>query len=285
MTVVRWLPLLLAGAVLAACRTSPPPPPAEPGPEPVRAPVAREWHTDGPPDHIPPGLDQLPEPVPRLEPRSARGNPPSYRVNGRTYQVWDSAEGYYATGVASWYGRKFHGRTTSSGEPYDMLQLTAAHRSLPIPTYVRVTNLENGRTTMVRVNDRGPFHSDRIIDLSFAAAYKLGFANRGTARVRIEAWQPPDGVRTGTAAAGQLGGEPAAQSYVLQAGAFRSMASADALKETLMQLTGAAAYVVRVADDGLYRVRVGPVQGQSEAERLRAMIIAADHGEPLILAE
>ncbi|MFX3658116.1 MAG: septal ring lytic transglycosylase RlpA family protein [bacterium] len=114
---------------------------------------------DGPPLSIPPGLANLPDPVPRQEPKSARGNPPTYTVFGKTYRVMDSASGYYASGMASWYGRKFHGRLTSSGEPYDMFELTAAHRSLPIPTYVRVTNLDNRKTTIVRVNDRGPFHT------------------------------------------------------------------------------------------------------------------------------
>ena len=131
---------------------------------------------DGPPINVPANLHQLPDPVPRDEPKSTRGNPPSYTVHGRTYFVMPTAEGYSETGLASWYGRKFHGRTTSSGEPFDMLQLTAAHRSLPIPTYVRVTNLTNGKRTVVRVNDRGPFHPDRIIDLSYAAAVKLGVA-------------------------------------------------------------------------------------------------------------
>ena len=213
---------------------------------------------------MPHDLVNLPDPVPRREPRSARGNPPSYTVLGKTYQVMESAAGYYATGTASWYGRKFHGRLTSSGEPFDMFALTAAHRSLPIPTYVRVTNLDNGRASVVRVNDRGPFHGDRIIDLSYAAAVKLGFADRGTAHVRLEV----------------LGDAPR---YVLQAGAFRELAAADTLKDDLVRLTGEAAYVVRIATDSLYRVRLGPVVGRPEALRLQALIAAADYGEPLII--
>jgi len=288
MTTVRWLPLLGVLA-LAACQSAPQVatrPDAEPAP-PSKAPPAprpqRTWDVDGPPDHIPPGLENLPDPIPRIEPRSARGNPPTYTVFGQTYRTWDSADGYYATGIASWYGRKFHGRSTSSGEPYDMLQLTAAHRSLPIPTYVRVTNLENGRTTLVRVNDRGPFHSDRIIDLSFAAAYKLGFANNGTARVRVETWAPPGGPGMQARADQQLAELASPRQYLLQAGAFRNLAAADALKDTLTRLTGERAYVVRVDGDELYRVRVGPVFGAPEVERLRSMIVAANHGEPLII--
>jgi rare lipoprotein A len=121
------------------------------------------------------------------EPRSRRGNPREYEVFGVRYRVLDSAEGYDETGVASWYGREFHGRSTSSGEPYDMNGMTAAHRTLPLPTYVEVTNLENGRVAVVRVNDRGPFHDDRLIDLSYAAALELGIVGSGTARVRVRA--------------------------------------------------------------------------------------------------
>lgn len=252
---VRRIPWLVAFALLAGCAS------------PAFVPTPREPQ-DGPPDHVPHDLSLLPDPIPRREPRSLRGNPPSYTVFGKTYQVMESAAGYYATGLASWYGRKFHGRLTSSGEPFDMFQLTAAHRSLPIPTYVRVTNLDNGKASVVRVNDRGPFHSDRIIDLSYAAAVKLGFADRGTARIRLEVLEE-------------------APRYVLQAGAFRELAAADVLKEHLTRLTGEAAYVVKVAseaaDHSLYRVRLGPVVGRPEALRLQALIAAAEFGEPMIL--
>jgi len=219
---------------------------------------------DGPPAHTPGDLARQPDPVPRKEPRSRYGNPSSYTVFGKTYRVMDSASGYRATGLASWYGSKFHGRKTSSGEPFDMFALTAAHRSLPLPTYLRVTNLDNGRSTIVRVNDRGPFHADRVLDLSYAGAVKLGFENHGTARVRVEVIEDtPD--------------------FFLQAGAFTDLTAADALKEALGSLTGAPAYVVRVSEDTLFRVRLGPVKGRPEALRLQALIAAADFGRPLIL--
>ncbi len=125
--------------------------------------------------------------APAREPRPTRGNRPEYEVFGVRYRVLDSAEGYDETGVASWYGEEFHGRSTSSGEPYDMNAMTAAHRTLPLPTYVEVTNLENGRVIVVRVNDRGPFHGDRLIDLSYAAARELEIVANGTARVRVRA--------------------------------------------------------------------------------------------------
>jgi rare lipoprotein A len=222
--------------------------------------------SDGPPVRAHGDLTKLPDPIPRKEPKSRYGNARSYTVLGKTYQVMDSAAGYRATGLASWYGRKFHGRKTSSGEPFDMFQLTAAHRSLPIPAYLKVTNLGNGRTAIVRVNDRGPFHGDRILDLSYAAAVKLGFAEHGTARVRIEALEDtPD--------------------FYLQAGAFRELDAADALKDALGRLTGVPAHVVQISQDSLFRVRLGPVAGKSEAARLQAVIAAADYARPLILGQ
>jgi len=128
--------------------------------------------------------------VPRIEARSRGGNKSPYRVFGKQYWVMPSSLGYTATGTASWYGSKFHGHQTSNGEIYNMYSMTAAHKSLPIPTYAKVTNLNNGRHVIVRVNDRGPFHGDRLIDLSYAAATKLGYAKLGTAQVRIEAIDP-----------------------------------------------------------------------------------------------
>lgn len=128
--------------------------------------------------------------TPRAETKSQYGNMPSYVVFGERYSVMDSSVGYEEEGTASWYGEPFHGRRTSSGETYDMHQLSAAHRSLPLPTYVEVTNLANGRQIVVRVNDRGPFHDDRIIDLSYAAARKLDIVAPGTARVLVRALDP-----------------------------------------------------------------------------------------------
>jgi len=135
-------------------------------------------------------LSSVPDAVPVQEAVSASGNPPEYEVFGETYRVLATSRGYEAEGLASWYGADFHGRRTSSGEPYDMYAMTAAHTSLPLPTYVEVTNLANGRQVVVRVNDRGPFHSDRILDLSYVAAWKLGMVGPGTARVRVRALEP-----------------------------------------------------------------------------------------------
>ncbi|RDB44421.1 septal ring lytic transglycosylase RlpA family protein [Halomonas sp. DQ26W] len=138
----------------------------------------------------PPDVSEIPDAVPRVEAPSRGGNRPTYEVWGKTYRVLPDASGYARQGTASWYGEKFHGYATSNGEIYDMYKMTAAHRSLPLPTYARVTSLENGRSVIVRVNDRGPFHNDREIDLSYAAAARLDILDRGTGRVKVEAIDP-----------------------------------------------------------------------------------------------
>lgn len=266
---------------------------------------------DGPPASPPPDLAQQPDPVPRQEPKSKYGNPPTYEVFGKTYRTMNTPHGYAQRGIASWYGSKFHGRPTSSGERYDMYKLTAAHRSLPIPTYVRVTNLDNGKSAVVRVNDRGPFHSDRIIDVSYAAAVKLGFQNRGTARVSIEALSgsPEPKVLVTDASAAEEAESPvtapvlatavpmmppargtgfatvdAARIY-LQAGAFRQRAGAEKLQETLLLLVGGDVHIRQAGEDGLYRVRIGPIADLDEAARLQTMIAGADQARPVIVRE
>ena len=148
---------------------------------------------DGPPLTVV-DVANKPLPIPKNEPRIKRGNVSPYTVFGVTYEVMPSAAGYQEIGTASWYGRKFHGRLTSSGEVYDMFEFTAAHKSLPIPSYVQVTNLANQEQIIVRVNDRGPFAEGRIIDLSWAAAQRLGFADKGTARVELVILAHPDAV-------------------------------------------------------------------------------------------
>ena len=230
---------------------------------PAPGPDSHKEVRDGPPQAVPPGLEDLPDPVPAHDLPSPFGNPASYQVFGNTYKTLASAAGYQAEGLASWYGAKFHGLRTSSGETYDMYKLTAAHRSLPIPTYVRVTNLDNGRQTLVRVNDRGPFHAERILDLSYAAAVKLGFVHQGIAKVRIEALAV---------------GKP----LYLQAGAFRGMDAAQKLGRSLEELTGESAKVV-TSQDALHRVHIGPVWGEQRARELQSIIAAANHALPIIL--
>jgi rare lipoprotein A len=206
-----------------------------------------------------------------VEPLSRYGNPPVYEVHGRQYRTLASREGYAERGIASWYGTKFHGRRTSSGEPYDMYRVTAAHRSLPLPSFVRVTNLENGRTLVVRVNDRGPFHPNRIIDLSYAAAGKLGILAKGTGLVEVRVIDP-GGRDTRTRQAQAPAAPPPAASPALfvQAGAFASRYNAESLRERLKTSLERA---VRIQEHGeperrVFRVQVGPLETVESADRL-----------------
>ena len=260
----RTICLALVGA-LAACAGAPPPPKPRPGP----APSAER---DSGPPKPPPRLAQLPDPPVSAVPKSKRGNS-SYVVFGKRYEVLPSAAGYRRDGKASWYGEKFHGRTTSSGEIYDMYQLTAAHRSLPIPTFARVTNLDNGRQTIVRVNDRGPFHAERIIDLSYAAAVKLGFHDKGVANVRVETVAPEAAAPTG-------GGR-----FYVYAGPFRDLRSARTTHSNVRALVAKPTKLVRL--EGTLRVRVGPVTSRREAERLRTLLgfQEAPIKQPVIIEE
>jgi len=216
----------------------------------------------------PPDVSAVPDAVPRNEPRSKRGNPDSYEVFGKRYYVMDSASGHVERGVASWYGEKFHGRLTSSGEPYDMYLMTAAHKTLPLPAYAEVTNLGNGRSVVVKINDRGPFVGNRIIDLSYAAASRLDMLREGTAMVEIRVIEPGGNSARGSqtqtpaattaSAAGQ--GPSAGQMYV-QLGAFAEDRNALSLAQRLRQ-QGVNDVLVREDQSGgrpLYRVRVGPV--------------------------
>jgi rare lipoprotein A len=169
-----WLVLLL----LAGCVSAPPRRPAPPAPPPPSPPTVLPSN--------PPNVNDIPDAIPRAEPRSLYGNPPFYVVAGHRYVVLQSSSGYVERGVASWYGTEFHGLKTSTGESYDMFAMTAAHKTLPLPCYARVTNLSNGRSVVVRINDRGPFVNNRIIDLSYSAARKLDMIRNGTAFVQME---------------------------------------------------------------------------------------------------
>src|SRR5690606_34417765 len=155
---------------------------------------------DSVPDEVP-DVDAIPEPEVVAEPRSRYGNRSPYKVLGKSYRVLDTAEGYRGTGLASYYGNKFHGRRTSNLEVYDMYAFTAAHKSLPLPSFARVTNLDNGRSVVVRVNDRGPFHEGRVVDLSYAAAVKLDIHRQGTGRVEVRGLAPGEAAPVQLAAA------------------------------------------------------------------------------------
>lgn len=198
------------------------------------------------------------EPVPTKEPLSRYGNPSEYSVDGRSYQIMRNSTGYKTRGVASWYGTKFHKQRTSSGEPYNMYVMSAAHKTLPLPTYIKVKNLDNGKEAIVKVNDRGPFHSNRIIDLSYAAALKLGVFPKGTANVEIET----------------LAGPSAQGRYYIQAGAYTTEASAKRLKDKLTRIIDSPVFIERYNRN--YIVRVGPLGSKSTADGLKRKL--AFHG-------
>ncbi len=215
---------------------------------------------------------QRPADAPRDEPRAASGNPPFYEVNGRRYVVLPSAAGYVEQGIASWYGPDFHGGRTATGEIYDMHALTGAHPTLPLPAWVRVTNLQNGRSVIVRLNDRGPFSKNRIIDLSRAAAEQLDMIRTGTAMVEVRslaAGEPPPAVR------------PAGQ-FFAQAGAFAEQSNAERLAGRLRNagIDGVSVAEARVGGRRLFRVRAGPVASVAEFDALIERLLAAGVESP-----
>ncbi|HEU0225488.1 MAG TPA: septal ring lytic transglycosylase RlpA family protein [Steroidobacteraceae bacterium] len=210
---------------------------------------------------------------PRDEPRAQSGNPPFYEVAGRRYVVLESAAGYVEQGVASWYGPDFHGKRTATGERYDMHAMTGAHPTLPLPAWVRVTNLQNGRSVDVRLNDRGPFAKNRIIDLSRAAAEQLGMIGDGTALVEVRSLA--SGAPPASLAA------PARRFYA-QAGAFAEEDNAERLAARLRAagIEGVAVAVARVDGRRLFRVRAGPVGSVPEFDRLTERLRAAGVDSP-----
>jgi rare lipoprotein A len=236
---------------------------------------------DGPPAQVPPGLMRVPDAVPRPEPVRAGGPNKPYALAGRVYTPFTDDRAWRETGGASWYGRKFHGRPTASGEPYDMFAMTAAHRTLPIPSYVRVRNPANGREVVVRVNDRGPFAAGRVIDLSYTAALKLGLLG-GVAPVELVRITPAEiaaGWRAPAPADDPAPGEPppasAAAGHWLQLGAFRQREGAEALRERVQRELAALATDAGTRlldDDGLLRVLAGPLPTREAAQRLAAQL-------------
>ncbi|WP_426662824.1 septal ring lytic transglycosylase RlpA family protein [Rhodanobacter aciditrophus] len=287
----RCLPLLAAAWVLAACGSRHAVRPASPASAAAPHPAHRDWFhhgddtslpqdkrysdsNDSSPAGAPPSyIYTLPEPVPKAEPRSLYGNKSPYTVLGQSYRVLPTARGYDERGIASFYGNKFDGYKTSSLENYDMYKFTAASKVLPLPSYARVTNLANGKSVIVRVNDRGPFHENRIIDLSYAAAVRIGIWPRGTGLVEVQGIDPS-----------APGGEPAPPRTVpdgtgspgiyLQVGAFSDPANAERVAARLRQANFAPVQVESVQIDGrtIRRVRVGPLDGVDRADQVTARI-------------
>lgn len=254
--------MLLAGCLaLAGCST---------------APKGKYYADDGPPRAVPDNLAEVPDAVPRDEPFHRFANRP-YTVFGRTYVPVVNREPTKERGIASWYGRKFHGRRTASGEEYDMFAMTAAHRTLPIPSFARVTNVRNGRSVVVRVNDRGPFHADRIIDLSYAAAARIGIVEAGSGLVEVERILPGPGASDRTAGSATAPSPTMARvetplvaeeasAFWLQVGAFSSTEAAEAFREKVArELPWVLEPLDLAVHDGLHRVRLGPYRNLEEA--------------------
>lgn len=307
---LRLSPLALA-LLLSACVTThvpqKPPPAGKAGPgkvnpisrlppqtQPVPSPGQRpafgtdEFNRirDAAPD-TPIDVSSIPDAVPVDEPLSKYGNRTPYTVLGETYELLPTAKGFRQSGSASWYGKKFHGLKTSSGELYDMYKMSAAHRNLPLPTYVRVTNRANGKSVIVKVNDRGPFHSDRIIDLSYAAAARLDMLKTGTAQVDIEALDPAEFQRELGATGKPLPASPelsGQSNYYVQVGAFGSVDNATALQGRLLELIYAPVIIARSeTNPPIHRVQVGPFFTLEDADKVAAIIRNGNLGTPMVV--
>ena len=272
--------IALVAILLAACSSTPP---RETSPVPAGADVPKRsggyYKDDGPGESPPPNLDAIPDATPRLEVLNRFANRP-YAVFGRDYVPATSLRPYKERGIASWYGRKFHNGKTATGETYDMYAMTAAHPTLPLPSYARVTNVASGKSVIVRVNDRGPFHPGRIIDLSYAAAYRLGIAQKGSGEVDVESILPSESppqvateplpqvaaVDAGPAAAAAIGQEPGG--YTVQLGAFANNANAQNFAAHLANQSAGTPVEAKVRQiDGLFRVFVGPYPTRDDARR------------------
>lgn len=285
---MKRLAALLVSVALAACGT---------------VPRGGGYYLDDGPDAAPAvDVSKIPDAIPKHEPRAAYGNN-AYTALGTRYTPMTDARGYRERGVASWYGKKFHGRPTSSREPYDMYAMTAAHKTLPLPSYVRVRNLQNGRAVVVRVNDRGPFLHDRVIDLSYAAAHKLGIAGTGTGLVEVEAVEPgetvPATARTQPATppprhsgleiipTATADARPPLPKIFLQVGAFTRAENAESLRTRLAQTTPKPIFVQPPvsAATPLYRVRIGPLANVEEGDRLGEQLRGLGHTSAHIVVE
>ncbi|MEO8305160.1 MAG: septal ring lytic transglycosylase RlpA family protein [Betaproteobacteria bacterium] len=284
----RCLPIA-AAVCLAACTSTPKQEPSTPATA-KPASSAKYYKDDGPGDGAPANLESIPDAVPRADPLHRFANRP-YVVFGREYVPATSLRPYKERGIASWYGRKFHGEKTSSGEIYDMYAMTAAHPTLPLPSYARVTNVATGKSVVVRVNDRGPFLHDRVIDLSFAAATKVGIAQKGSGEVEVEAIfaietaalaaaaplpavasAPVAAAPTGTPPAEAPGTVPVASAdggFVVQLGAFGSSANAENFVAHLASQIAPVGVEPKVRQvGGLFRVFVGPYPTRDDAKRM-----------------
>lgn len=266
--------LILSILLIGGCASAPPS--AEDPPSDARAPTPQRpggyYKDDGPGDQPPPDLSRIPDAQPRHEPMHRWANRP-YTVFGRGYTPMSTLQPYKEQGIASWYGKKFHGQRTSSGEVYDMYRMTAAHKTLPIPSYARVTSLVNRRSVVVRINDRGPFHAARIIDLSYAAAHRLGFVGAGSARVEVEAILPGQATEQRSENLSPPEEPKPTGGVFVQVGAFSMRENAEDLRGRIAGRLEVLAEKLHVLSVGnLWRLHVGPFHSQEAARAVAERI-------------
>jgi rare lipoprotein A len=273
----RLVPVLVIALLAAGCASTRP---------------GGYYEDDGPHERPRVDVSRVPDAVPRPEPINERNNRP-YTVFGVGYRPLASADGYRERGVASWYGKKFHGRKTSNGEAYDMYAMTAAHKTLPLPSYARVRNLNNGKSVIVRVNDRGPFRDNRLVDLSYAAAYRLGILGTGTGIVEVEGLSGDVPVTTAAAPpAAKLNPIATAEAaspprLYLQAGAFGSRDNAERLRDRLARARIVPVHVepAQLAGQPLYRVRIGPLDSVEASDRVAEQVHGQGLPRPIVVVE
>ena len=230
---------------------------------------------------------KIPDAVPKVEPRSKLGNMRTYEVFGKRYYVLYSSDEFTQKGIASWYGPKFHGKKTSNWETYDMYAMTAAHKTLPLPSYLEVKNLENGRKIIVRVNDRGPFHDNRVVDLSYTAAIKMGMIAKGTALVEIRAINPRTHRGGGSPVKTRPGkpGKSRVLDFYIQVGVFSEFNNAERLKDKLQELNTPITVEATMLNDGVaFRVKIGPLNNIEVADEIVSRLGLYDiHDHRIIL--
>lgn len=249
----------------------------------------RVQQQDDEPTYVPIDVMTVPDAVPKYEKRTRAGNPPQYEVYGKEYKVLTESTGYQKKGIASWYGTKFHGRKTSNGEVYDMYAMTAAHKTLPIPSYVRVTNLKNRRSAVVRINDRGPFHDNRVIDLSYTAAVKLGIQKNGTGFVEVIALEPNGSVKKKAIKKTPLEifKEQKGVLAYLQVGAFSNYYFANQEKEKISanKIATLRIQISQKKEKQVYKVQVGPLYTAQQIDSINEKLARLGYRDAELVIE
>jgi rare lipoprotein A len=256
--------LALSILVLSACSTTTKTTP------PITTKTTPKVVVDGKPDSIPVDIASIPDAVPVEEVRTRAGNPKTYKVLGKRYTLLADSKNYVQKGIASWYGTKFHGRKTANGEIYNMYKMTAAHKTLPIPSYARVTHLKNKRSVVVRINDRGPFHGNRIIDLSYAAAIKLGITKQGTGLVEVRTLEPGKNLSQNSINKDNQ----AAKGLYLQVGSFSQQTNAIALQKRIQAHNIVDHRILSSSEQGnpVHKVQIGPIKSTREFDNLTSVL-------------